>query len=174
MLNSRGDKTSRRSPAPGPTGLTWALERSEQRHAQGGAPSQEPVGTVPRTGLLAGIPYFSTLRVSSSSFQLRPATCSRWWHELPAWGDISGETVPTMSMTSCSGRWRDGGPVVPVSSVPPSLFGGAILLCTVLPPVACSTMDSLEGCSSCSRPFRSWVRRPSTVYARVWWCCHLL
>ena len=45
----RGDKTSRGSPAPGPTGLTWALERSEQRHAQGGAPSQEQVGTDSKT-----------------------------------------------------------------------------------------------------------------------------
>ena len=75
---------------------------------------------------------------------------------------------------SCSGRWRDGGPVVPVSITPPSLFGGATVLCAALPPVACSTMDSLEGCSSCSQPFRSRLRRPSTVYARVWWCCHLL
>ena len=59
-------------------------------------------------------------------------------------------------------------------SVPLSLFCGAVVLCAVLPPVACSTVDFLEDCSSCSRPFRSRLRRPSTVYSRVWWCCHLL
>ena len=57
----RGDKISRGSPAPGPTGSTWALERSDERHAQQGAPFLKPVGTDPITCLLAGIlavPYF--------------------------------------------------------------------------------------------------------------------
>ena len=31
---TRGDQTSRGSPVPGPTGSTWALERSDERHAQ--------------------------------------------------------------------------------------------------------------------------------------------
>ena len=53
----RGDKTSRGSPTPGPTGSTWALDRSDERRAQQGAPSLKPVGTDPKTGLLAGIPY---------------------------------------------------------------------------------------------------------------------
>ena len=32
--STRGDQTSRGSPVPGPTGSTWALERSDERHAQ--------------------------------------------------------------------------------------------------------------------------------------------
>ena len=44
----RGDKTSRGSPTPGPTGSTWALERSDERRAQQGAPSLKPVGTTPK------------------------------------------------------------------------------------------------------------------------------
>ena len=35
----------------------WASERSEPRHAQRGAPSQEPVGTDPKTGFQVS-PYF--------------------------------------------------------------------------------------------------------------------
>ena len=39
-------------------GFTYTLffERSDERHAQQGAPSLKPVGTDPKTGLLAGIP----------------------------------------------------------------------------------------------------------------------
>ena len=36
----------------------WASERSDERHAQPGAPSQEPVGTDPRTGFSSGIPWW--------------------------------------------------------------------------------------------------------------------
>ena len=34
----------------------WALERSDVRHAQQGAPSREPVGTDPKTGFVTGTP----------------------------------------------------------------------------------------------------------------------
>ena len=79
----RGYKTSRGSPAPGPTGSTWAFERSDERHAQQGAPSLKTgehrpqnlsFGRYPRCAVFfntAGIfMLFSALPHSASEFAL--------------------------------------------------------------------------------------------------------
>ena len=68
----RGDRTSRGSPVPGPTGSTWASERSDERHAQRGAPSREPVGTDPKTGLPAGSPLLFNLVGNFKLFSVSP------------------------------------------------------------------------------------------------------
>ena len=82
----------------GPTGSTWALERSEQRHAQGGAPSQEPVGTDPKTGFRQVFPLhfnsagifvlFSAVRGSMSEIVVLPG------HRLRGVGEFDSEARP--------------------------------------------------------------------------------
>ena len=97
----------------------WASERSDERHARRGAPSQEPVGTDPKTGFQVS-PYFLTLQVSSCSFLRSAVACPRSWYfqdidnvgsEVPGnssgpparWCSPEARLSPTLS---CPMSWR--------------------------------------------------------------------
>ena len=127
----KGEKISRGSPVAGPTGSTWALERSDERRAQ---------GTVPKTG--GHRPPRPVLWHVHLELLFNPAR------------DLKFSSVGPYDVLEIAAS-RSFGSVVRVGSVLPQRgracgFCGALLLCLLR--VRCGPLSLLLLLRACLRP----------------------